>query len=98
MRGSRRRRGTCRSNLGVRFIPHGGARIGLARSPRAPDRGRARAEHELAAGLMERRAKERLIGAGILVALAVIVVPELLSGPKQEAVRPDATMELPRPQ
>ena len=46
---------------------------------------------------MERRAKERLIGAGILVALAVIVVPELLSGPKPEIARPDASMELPRP-
>jgi DedD protein len=46
---------------------------------------------------MERRARERLIGAGILVALAVIVVPELLSGPKPEAARVDATMELPRP-
>src|ERR1700761_1946500 len=46
---------------------------------------------------MERRAKERLIGAGILVALAVIVVPELLSGPKHEAARPDAPAQLPRP-
>jgi DedD protein len=46
---------------------------------------------------MERRVKERLIGAGILVALAVIVVPELLSGPKPEAVRTDAPAELPRP-
>jgi DedD protein len=31
---------------------------------------------------MERRVKERLIGASILVALVVLVVPELLSGPK----------------
>jgi DedD protein len=31
---------------------------------------------------MDRRVKERLIGASILVALAVLVVPELLSGPK----------------
>lgn len=31
---------------------------------------------------MERRVKERLVGAGILVALVVLVVPELLSGPK----------------
>jgi DedD protein len=35
---------------------------------------------------MERRVKERLIGASILVALIVLVVPELLSGPKP--VRP----------
>ena len=32
--------------------------------------------------MMERRAKERLIGASILVALIVLIVPELLSGPK----------------
>src|SRR5271165_914825 len=34
---------------------------------------------------MERRVKERLIGASILVALVVLVVPELLSGPKPAA-------------
>jgi DedD protein len=34
---------------------------------------------------MERRVKERLIGASILVALIVLVVPELLSGPKPHA-------------
>ncbi len=34
---------------------------------------------------MERRAKERLIGACILVVLVVAVVPELLSGPKPAA-------------
>ena len=32
--------------------------------------------------MMDRRVKERLIGASILVALVVLVVPELLSGPK----------------
>jgi len=31
---------------------------------------------------MDQRVKERLIGASILVAIAVLVVPELLSGPK----------------
>lgn len=41
---------------------------------------------------MERRVKERLIGASILVALIVLVVPELLSGPKP-AARP-ATPEM----
>lgn len=40
---------------------------------------------------MERRVKERLIGASILVALIVLVVPELLSGPKP-AARPTAEM------
>jgi DedD protein len=34
---------------------------------------------------MDRRVKERLIGASILVALVVLVVPELLSGPKPPA-------------
>ncbi|HEX3914227.1 MAG TPA: SPOR domain-containing protein [Steroidobacteraceae bacterium] len=34
---------------------------------------------------MERRVKERLIGASILVALIVLVVPELLSGPRSSA-------------
>jgi DedD protein len=35
--------------------------------------------------MMDRRVKERLIGASILVALVVLVVPELLSGPKPTA-------------
>jgi DedD protein len=34
---------------------------------------------------MDRRVKERLIGASILVALVVLVVPEFLSGPKPNA-------------
>ncbi len=34
---------------------------------------------------MDRRLKERLVGATILVALIVLVVPELLSGPKHPA-------------
>jgi DedD protein len=38
---------------------------------------------------MDRRVKERLIGASILVVLIVLVVPELLSGPK--SVVPSAT-------
>ena len=37
---------------------------------------------------MDRGVKERLIGASILVALLVLVVPELLSGPKPAASRP----------
>ena len=37
---------------------------------------------------MDRSVKERLIGASILVALLVLVVPELLSGPKPAASRP----------
>lgn len=37
---------------------------------------------------MEARVKERLTGAAVLVALVVIVVPELLSGPKHHAATP----------
>ena len=33
---------------------------------------------------MERRAKERLVGAVVLMAAAIIVIPEMLSGPRQE--------------
>jgi DedD protein len=43
---------------------------------------------------MERRLKERLIGASILVVLIVLVVPELLSGPKSTAPAPHA-LQLP---
>lgn len=38
--------------------------------------------------MMDRRLKERLIGATILVALIVLIVPELLSGPKHPALPP----------
>jgi DedD protein len=37
---------------------------------------------------MDRRLKERLIGATILVALIVLIVPELLSGPKTAPLPP----------
>jgi DedD protein len=42
---------------------------------------------------MDRRVKERLVGASILVALIVLVVPELLSGPTPSpvAARPPAS-------
>lgn len=36
-------------------------------------------------GFLERHVKERLVGATILVALIVAIVPELLSGPKRPA-------------
>ncbi len=41
---------------------------------------------------MERRVKERLVGATILVVLVVLIVPELLSGPKRAAVAPPQTV------
>ncbi len=37
---------------------------------------------------MERPVKERLVGATILVALIVLIVPEMLSGPKRPASAP----------
>ena len=45
---------------------------------------------------MERRAKERLIGASILVILIVLIAPELLSGPAKK-VPPAAPTSLPQP-
>ena len=47
---------------------------------------------------MERRVKERLIGASILVALIVLVVPELLSGPKNAAGTTSQTPTSPEPE
>ncbi|MGD0504423.1 MAG: SPOR domain-containing protein [Steroidobacteraceae bacterium] len=38
--------------------------------------------------MMERRVKERLIGATVLVALIVLIVPEMLSGPRQPSAPP----------
>jgi DedD protein len=46
---------------------------------------------------MDRRVKERLIGASILVALVVLVVPELLSGPKPN-VAPAPTLPASAPE
>ncbi|HVF15456.1 MAG TPA: SPOR domain-containing protein [Steroidobacteraceae bacterium] len=34
---------------------------------------------------MERQVKERLVGAAVLVAAAIILIPEMLSGPKRDA-------------
>ena len=44
---------------------------------------------------MDRRGKQRLIGAVILVALAVVVVPELLSGSKLQAPAAAASAQFP---
>jgi len=38
--------------------------------------------------MMDRRLKERLVGATILVAIIVLIVPELLSGPKRPGLPP----------
>lgn len=39
---------------------------------------------------MERHVKERLIGAAVLMAAAVILIPEMLSGPDRKTTAPDA--------
>lgn len=42
---------------------------------------------------MERQVKERLIGAAVLVAAAVILIPEMLSGPSQKGSNPPAPLD-----
>src|SRR5271165_960602 len=44
---------------------------------------------------MDRRVKERLVGATILMMLVVLIVPELLSGPKRPGGEPPASRGLP---
>jgi DedD protein len=46
---------------------------------------------------MDRRVKERLVGASILVALIVLIVPELLSGPAPSTVMPKPPLSAPEP-
>jgi DedD protein len=45
--------------------------------------------------MMERRVKERLIGASVLVALIVLIVPEMLSGPRPPPSAAPLTVGLP---
>jgi DedD protein len=46
---------------------------------------------------MDRRVKERLVGASILVVLIVLIVPELLSGPSPSPVGPKLPVSAPEP-
>ena len=46
---------------------------------------------------MDRRVKERLVGASILVVLIVLIVPEMLSGPTPSPVPPDLPASAPEP-
>lgn len=46
---------------------------------------------------MERRVKERLVGASILVALIVLIAPELLSGPSPAPMSPRLPASAPEP-
>jgi DedD protein len=46
---------------------------------------------------MDRRVKERLVGASILVVLIVLIVPELLSGPATGPVAPQSRVSAPEP-
>src|SRR5579863_7947251 len=47
---------------------------------------------------MDRRVKERLVGASILAALIVLIVPELLSGPPPASVNPSSGLPVSAPQ
>ncbi len=42
---------------------------------------------------MEQRLKERMIGAIVLVAIAILLIPALLDGPGQETVRKDLELD-----
>jgi DedD protein len=46
---------------------------------------------------MDRRVKERLVGASILAVLIVLIVPELLSGPAPGPVTPRLPVSAPQP-
>jgi DedD protein len=46
---------------------------------------------------MDRRVKERLVGASILVVLIVLIVPELLSGPAADRAAPRLPVGAPEP-
>ena len=48
------------------------------------------AAHRIYFAAVERHVKERLVGAAVLVAAAVILIPEMLSGPKREQRHPPA--------
>ncbi len=79
----------------LRILSRGRACAGLARGARPAATGRASriycgAPSHLSSRLtpMDRRVKERLVGASILVVLIVLIVPELLSGPPVPAPAP----------
>src|SRR6202011_5250019 len=101
MRGGVRGRRSCRSHRGLRFVSHRRAGARLARvaafaAAAYVSRIYWRAPQTMKQGgssLMDRRVKERLVGATILVALIVLIVPELLSGPKPRmtAVQPSSS-------
>jgi DedD protein len=48
------------------------------------------AAHRIYFAAVERHVKERLVGAAVLVAAAVILIPEMLSGPREQRNRPVA--------
>src|SRR6202042_1832479 len=84
-----------RSNRGFRILSHRGAGDRLAREQRIAAGGGAT---RIYFTVMDRRVKERLIGASILVALVVLIVPELLSGPKPNtATAPSLPAAAPEP-
>src|SRR5258708_18449241 len=96
MRGSARGCKGVGSDPRLRILSRGRACPGLARGARRAATGRASriycdAPRHLSSRLtssMDRRVKERLVGASILVVLILLIVPELLSGPPGPAPAP----------
>src|SRR6202042_3337464 len=84
-----------RSSGDLRLVPYRRAGDGLAPGPGASAAAGSSRIYWCALELMnparllmDRRVKERLIGATILVVLIVLIVPELLSGPKPAPLPP----------
>src|ERR1700738_4269551 len=96
MRGGVGTRHAFGSNRRLRILPRGRACARLARSARLAAAGHASRIYCDAPGhsrsrltsFMDRRVKERLVGASILVVLIVLIAPELLSGPPGPAPAP----------
>src|SRR5690606_23098349 len=64
--------------------------LGYTASPRQDSAGR-----RLDPGNMERQLKERIVGATVIVALGIIVIPWLLDGPAQSSRPVEQAIELP---
>src|SRR5688572_5172504 len=79
MRGRTPARSARRSHRRVRLVPDGGSGTYVVRSE--SDLKPARRTSILAP--VERRVQERLVGAAVLMAAAIILIPEMLSGPRR---------------
>src|SRR5580692_8497906 len=75
----------------------GSRRTTFCHGPRFPNILRRPEPLTFEAVAMERRVKERLVGATILAVLIVLIVPELLSGPPTAPVGPKLPVSAPEP-